>query len=55
VSLSIVGWRSLFKERDRWRRVLTIQLVLLLLMPPMLMTVGVFSLLQKNTVKPVSI
>ena len=53
VSLSIVGWRSLFNERTRWRRVLTIQLILLLLMPPLLMTVGVVSFLQKSKVKSV--
>jgi len=53
VMLSIVGWRSLFNEPVRWRRVLTIQLILLLLMPPMFMTVGIVSLLQKSTVRSV--
>jgi len=53
VSLSIVAWRSLFSERNRWRSVMNMQLVLLLLMPPMLMSVGVVSLLQKSTVRSV--
>jgi len=53
VSLSIVGYRSLFNEPERWRRVMAVQLVLLLLMPPSLMTVGVFSFLQQNNVRSV--
>jgi len=54
-SLSIVCWRSLFKERSRWRRALTTQLILLLLMPAIMMTVGVMSLLQKSAVKSVTL
>jgi len=55
VSLSLVGWRSLFKERHRWRTVLAFQLILLLMMPALLMTVGIVSLLQRSTVKSVYI
>jgi len=53
VSLSIVCWRAMFNDPNRWRNVMKMQLLLLLLMPASLISVGVFSFVQKNAVKPV--